>query len=101
MIAAATRGLRGEVMTEMMALREAGAVAFSDDGAVIMDAGVMRRVLEYSKMADAPVVVHAEDCALRGGGVVNEGPVATRLGLPGDPAAAERSWSPETCGSPR
>ena len=60
-IAAATRGLRGEVMTEMMALREAGAVAFSDDGAVIMDSGVMRRVLEYSKMADAPVVVHAED----------------------------------------
>jgi len=88
-IAAATRGLRGEVMTEMMALREAGAVAFSDDGAVIMDSGVMRRVLEYSKMADAPVIVHAEDCTLRGGGVVNEGPVATRLGLPGNPAAAE------------
>ncbi|MCR9097806.1 MAG: dihydroorotase [bacterium] len=88
-IAAATRGLRGEVMTEMMALREAGAVAFSDDGATITDAGAMRRVLEYSKMADAPVVVHAEDCALRGGGVVNEGPVATRLGLPGNPAAAE------------
>jgi dihydroorotase len=88
-IAAATRGLRGEVMTEMMALREAGAIAFSDDGATIMDAGVMRRVLEYSKMADAPVVVHAEDCALRAGGVVNEGPVATRLGLPGNPAAAE------------
>ena len=88
-IAAATRGLRGEVMTEMMALREAGAVAFSDDGATITDSGAMRRVLEYSKMADAPVVVHAEDCALRGGGVVNEGPVATRLGLPGNPAAAE------------
>ncbi len=88
-IAAATRGLRGQVMTEMMALREAGAVAFSDDGAVIMDSAVMRRVLEYSKMANAPVVVHAEDCALRGGGVVNEGPVATRLGLPGNPAAAE------------
>lgn len=88
-IAAATRGLRGEVMTEMMALKEAGAVAFSDDGSAIMDSGVMRRVLEYSRMADAPVVVHAEDVALRGGGVVNEGPVATRLGLPGNPAAAE------------
>ncbi len=88
-IAAATRGLRGEVMTEMMALKEAGAVAFSDDGSTIMDAGVMRRVLEYSKMADAPVVVHAEDQALAAGGVVNEGPVATRLGLPGNPAAAE------------
>lgn len=88
-IAAATRGLKGEVMTEMMALREAGAVAFSDDGATIMDTGVMRRVLEYSRMADKPVIVHAEDCTLRGAGVVNEGPIATKLGLPGNPAAAE------------
>lgn len=88
-IAAATRGLAGEVMTEMMALREAGAVAFSDDGATIMDASVMRRVLEYSRLPDAPVIVHAEDCHLRAGGVVNEGPVSTRLGLPGNPAAAE------------
>ena len=88
-IAAATRRLEGRVMTEMMALREAGAVAFSDDGATIMDAGVMRRVLEYSTLADAPVIVHAEDCHLRGAGVVNEGRVATRLGLPGNPVAAE------------
>jgi len=88
-IAAATRGLKGQVMTEMMALREAGAVAFSDDGATIMDAGVMRRVLQYSKLAGAPVIVHAEDCHLRGAGVVNEGPVSTRLGLPGNPCVAE------------
>jgi dihydroorotase len=88
-IAAATRGLQGQVMTEMMALRDAGAVAFSDDGATIMDAAVMRRVLEYSTLADAPVIVHAEDCQLRAGGVINEGPVSTRLGLPGNPAAAE------------
>jgi len=88
-IAAATRRLEGRVMTEMVALREAGAVAFSDDGATIMDASVMRRVLEYSTLADAPVIVHAEDCNLRAGGVVNEGPVSTRLGLPGNPVAAE------------
>lgn len=88
-IAAATRGLKGQVMTEMMALKEAGAVAFSDDGATIMDAAVMRKVLEYSTLTGMPVIVHAEDCQLRGGGVVNEGPVATRLGLPGNPAAAE------------
>lgn len=88
-IAAATIGLRGEVMTEMVALREAGAVAFSDDGKTISDAGTMRRVLEYSKLVDVPVVVHAEDCALRGDGVVNEGPVSTRLGLPGNPCLAE------------
>jgi dihydroorotase len=54
-----------------------------------MDTSVMRRVLEYSKLADAPVIVHAEDCHLRAGGVVNEGPVSTRLGLPGNPVAAE------------
>src|SRR5690606_29164092 len=87
-VAAATRGLAGEIMTEMIALRAAGAVAFSDDGATIMDAGVMRRVLEYSTLAGAPVIVHAEDCHLRGHGVVHEGAVATRLGLPGNPAMA-------------
>jgi dihydroorotase len=88
-IAAATQGLAGEVMTEMVALRDAGAVAFSDDGKTIMDSGVMRRVLEYSKLVDVPVVVHAEDRTLVGAGVVNEGSVSTRLGLPGNPAAAE------------
>jgi dihydroorotase len=54
-----------------------------------MDTGVMRRVLAYSRLAGAPVIVHAEDRFLVGDGVVNEGPVATRLGLPGNPAAAE------------
>jgi len=88
-IAAATRGLEGKVMTEMVALRKAGAVAFSDDGRTIMDGGVMRRVLEYAHMIGAPVSVHAEDCTLVGKGVVNEGPVSTKLGLPGNPCAAE------------
>jgi dihydroorotase len=88
-VAAATRGLRGETMTEMVALAAAGAVAFSDDGQTIMNAGVMRRVLEYSCLVNAPVIVHAEDRMLVGEGVVNEGPVATRLGLPGNPSVAE------------
>jgi len=88
-IAAATKGLKGEVMTEMVALGQAGAVAFSDDGKTIMDSGVQRRVLEYSRLADKPVIVHAEDRTLVRDGVVNEGPVSTRLGLPGNPAAAE------------
>jgi dihydroorotase len=88
-IAAATKGLEGSVMTEMSAILRAGAVAFSDDGRTIMDSGVMRRVLEYSCMVDAPVIVHAEDCTLVSHGVVNEGPVSTRLGLPGNPAVAE------------
>jgi len=88
-IAAATHGLAGREMTEMVALRDAGAVAFSDDGKTIADGGVMRRVLEYSRLAGLPVIVHAEDCTLVGDGVVNEGPISTRLGLPGNPTAAE------------
>jgi dihydroorotase len=88
-VAAATQGLRGKVMTEMVALSAAGAVAFSDDGQTIMDPAVMRRVLEYSRLSGAPVIVHAEDRHLVGEGVMNEGPVSTRLGLPGNPAIAE------------
>jgi dihydroorotase len=90
-IAAATQGLRGEIMTEMAALSNAGAVAFSDDGHTIMNSGVMRRVLEYSRLVPAPVIVHAEDRTLVGEGVLNEGPVSTRLGLPGNPGIAESS----------
>jgi dihydroorotase len=88
-IAAATRGLEGKVMTEMAALVAAGAVAFSDDGKTIMDSGVMRRVLQYSRLVEVPVIVHCEDRTLVADGVVNEGPVSTRLGLPGNPAVAE------------
>ncbi|MEM7411703.1 MAG: dihydroorotase [Myxococcota bacterium] len=88
-VAAATKGLEGKVMTEMAALKAAGAVAFSDDGKTIMDTGVMRRVLEYSKLVDAPVITHAEDRTLVGSGVVNEGMISTKLGLPGNPAMAE------------
>ncbi len=88
-IAAATRGLEGRVMTEMSALMAAGAVAFSDDGRTIMDSGVMRRLLEYSRLVEAPVIVHCEDRTLVGDGVLIEGPVSTRLGLPGNPAVAE------------
>ncbi len=88
-VAAATRRLEGSEMTEMCALVEAGAVAFSDDGRTIMDAGTMRRILEYSRLVGAPVIAHCEDRRLVADGVVNEGPVSTRLGLPGNPAVAE------------
>jgi dihydroorotase len=88
-VAAATKGLAGEVMTEMAALVAAGAVAFSDDGKTIMDSGMQRRVLEYSRLVEKPVMVHAEDRTLVSDGVVNEGAVSTRLGLPGNPAVAE------------
>ncbi len=88
-VAAATRGLRGEVISEMSALLEAGAVAFSDDGKTIMDSGVMRRVLAYSRLVSVPIITHAEDRTLVGSGVVNEGLVSTVLGLPGNPSVAE------------
>jgi dihydroorotase len=88
-VAAATIGLAGEIMTEMVALHDAGAVAFSDDGRGTEDANVMRHLLEYSKLVDAVVIVHAEDECLRADGVVNEGIVSTRLGLPPNPSEAE------------
>ena len=88
-IAAATIGLAGEIMTEMVALWEAGAVAFSDDGRGTEDANVMRHLLEYSKLVDAVIIVHAEDECLRAEGVINEGLVSTKLGLPPNPSAAE------------
>ena len=88
-IAAATQQLRGEIMSEMAALAAAGAVAFSDDGEVIMNGAVMRRVLEYAKGVGRPVIAHCEDLELRGSGVVHEGAHATCCGLPGSPAEAE------------
>jgi dihydroorotase len=88
-VGAATRGLGGEVMTEMVALVDAGCVALSDDGKTIMDSGVMRRILEYSQLARVAIITHAEDRTLVREGVVNEGPVSTRLGLPGNPSTAE------------
>ena len=88
-IAAVSRGLKGDALTEMFDLADAGAVAFSDDGLTIMDAGFMRRALEYSAMLDKPIVVHAEDCNLKGKGNVHEGFMSTKLGLRPVPRAAE------------
>jgi dihydroorotase len=88
-IGAATQGLRGEVMSEMASLAAAGAVAFSDDGRVIMNAQVMRRVLEYAGGVGRAVIAHCEDLDLRANGVVHEGAASTCCGLPGSPAEAE------------
>ena len=86
---AITRGSNGEQLADMAELKEAGCVCVTDDGRPVMSAGVMRRALEYARDLDLPVMVHAEDLTLSGGGAMNEGPVATRLGLPGIPIAAE------------
>jgi dihydroorotase len=73
----------------MAAMKEAGAVAFSDDGEPIQDSGFLRKVLAYSKVCDAVVILHCEDKSLTAGGVMNEGLTALRLGLRGMPRAAE------------
>jgi dihydroorotase len=88
-IAAITPGLAGERLTDMAALVEAGAVAFSDDGRPVMHAGLMRHALEYGRDLAVPIITHAEDLTLRGDGAMNEGALASRLGIPGIPAACE------------
>lgn len=88
-IGAITKGQRGEELAEMGMMREAGAVAFSDDGSPVMNSLIMRRALEYSKSFDVPIISHAEDLALSDGGVMNDGLLSTVLGLRGIPAEAE------------
>jgi len=96
-IAAVTHGLAGERLTDFAALRAAGAVAFSDDGMPVADDGVMAAALAEARRVGAAVITHAEDRALVKGGVMNAGPVAERLGLPGVPAAAEERMIARDC----
>ena len=88
-IAAATKGREGKELAPMAELACAGAVGFSDDGAPISSAEVMRRALEYSSMYGLPVIQHAEERSMTHGGCMNEGFVSTKLGLPGIPPVAE------------
>ncbi|MBE76988.1 MAG: dihydroorotase [Candidatus Marinimicrobia bacterium] len=88
-IGAVTKGQKGHEISEMGLMKEAGAIAFSDDGIPIQNGLVMRKALEYSKMLDVPVINHAEDDCLRCDGVMNEGLMSTRLGLSGNPSIAE------------
>ena len=88
-VACASRNREGQELAEIGQLVEAGAVAFSDDGSPVYDAGLMRRVFEYCRMFDKPFLAHEEVLELTKGGVMNEGLVSLALGLPGMPAAAE------------
>ena len=88
-MAAITRGLNGKEMTEFGLLAEAGAVAFTDCVQAVADAQVMRRVLSYATVWGLLIVQHAEDPSLARGGTMNEGELASRLGLGGVPNAAE------------
>ena len=86
---AVTRGCRGEELAEMGLLLEAGAVAFTDGRRAIGNARMMRLALSYARGFGARIVQHPEDPVLADGGAATEGELATRLGLPGIPAAAE------------
>ncbi len=79
----------GRELAEIGEMVEAGAVAVSDDGSPVENPQLMRRALEYSRIFDIPVVDHCENPALAAGGCMNEGPTATRLGLPGMSRTAE------------
>ena len=87
--AAISRGSRGEQLCEFGELKAAGAVAVSDDGLPVMNGQLMRRALEYAAGFGLRVISHCENTQLADGGVMNEGPRATRMGLAGIPKACE------------
>jgi dihydroorotase len=88
-IGAITAGLEGKALADIGDMKEGGIVAISDDGRPVMNAGLLRRALEYARTFDLPVVQHAEDLDLAEGGAMNEGAVATRIGIKGQPVCAE------------
>jgi len=90
-IATITRGRAGRELSDLNELSAAGAVAFSDDGSPVDDARLFRHALEYARTRDLLIIEHAQDMALSGKGVMHEGVVSARLGLPGSPSAAEET----------
>src|SRR5205085_2747282 len=88
-IGAASISSKGEALSEIAAMKDAGIVAVSDDGKPIATAKLARQVMDYCRSLDLPVIEHAEDVSLAAGAVMREGVTSTRLGLPGMPAAAE------------
>ncbi len=88
-IGAITKKQKGEEITEMFLMKEAGAVGFSDDGLWVKNSGVMRRALEYSLLIDAPIISHCEDTDLSLQGDMNEGFLSFKLGLKGIPRESE------------
>ncbi|HKJ36096.1 MAG TPA: dihydroorotase [Solirubrobacterales bacterium] len=88
-VATVTVGMRGEELTEMAALREAGAVGFSDDGLPLRSAQVFRRALQYQHLVGGNILLHEEDPNLSAGGVMGEGEVSAELGMAGVPDVSE------------
>ena len=90
-IASITRGRAGRELADLVELSAAGAVAFSDDGSPVDDAQLFRHTLEYARTKDLLIIEHAQDVVMSGKGVMHEGVVSARLGLPGIPSAAEEA----------
>ncbi|HZN04727.1 MAG TPA: amidohydrolase family protein, partial [Candidatus Polarisedimenticolia bacterium] len=88
-IGAVSKGSAGEELAEIGDMVRAGAVAVSDDGRPVSSSNLMRMALEYTRLFDIPVINHCEDRSLSAAGVMNEGAVATALGLKGNPRASE------------
>jgi len=90
-VASITRGLQGDRLTDFEALKDAGAVSFSDDGRPVSDGGLMKEALEQAGRMGLPVIAHCEDPGLSAGGAIHEGEVSRALGVPGIPASAEET----------
>ena len=90
-IATITRGRAGRELADLLELSAAGAVAFSDDGSPVDDPQLFRHAMEYARTTDLLIIEHAQDRAMSGKGVMHEGVVSARLGLPGMPSAAEET----------
>jgi dihydroorotase len=88
-LGAITRGLRGEELTEMAALADAGALGYTDDGKPVVSAGMLRRALSYQRLCGGVIALHEEDPALSRDGVMHEGAISARLGLAGIPSVSE------------
>jgi dihydroorotase len=88
-VGAVSMGLQGKELAEIGGMHKAGIVALSDDGLPVRYPRLLRRAMEYGCMFDLPILSHCEDRDISGQGVMHEGTVATALGLPGIPAAAE------------
>jgi dihydroorotase len=88
-LATLSQGMRGEELTEMASLRDAGALGFSDDGLPIRNARLLRRALQYQRLCGGTIALHEEDPELSGHGVMHEGPVSAALGLDGIPSVSE------------
>jgi dihydroorotase len=92
-----TRGMGGTELTEMAELRDAGAVGFSDDGLPIANARVLRRALQYQRLAGGVIALHEEHPDLSAGGVMNEGEASAVLGMAGVPGVSESAMIARDC----